>query len=339
MKPIKIGEINAEPGKKCRTSLGAIRTPSGSELSIPCMIARGVEDGPTLVLSGATHGDEIAGTGAIIRLMQALDPSKMKGSVIALPAANVAAFDQGAYFTPQDSRNMASGIYWATDPKSTMTARMGALLGPLYQMADYYIDIHGNHEPCVPMSMMNLSSARDLAVREKTIALADAFGVTPVDMSDPVAHPDWVGSADDYPVPTAMANGVPALMVELMMSRTCMDAERGRKGVMNVMRMLGMMEGSLEEQVSPKSLPGRYKYWGSLSSQAAGLLWPKIAPGELVSKGEVVAEITNLYGDVLEVVVSPADGFIWAFTGALYGSGTFALPEGSDIGFFAERVL
>jgi predicted deacylase len=233
---------------------------------------------------------------------------------------------------------MASGVYWKTDPKGTLTARMGALLGPLYQKADYYIDLHGNHELSAPMSMMFLSLANDLAVREKTVALADAFGVTPVDMSDPVAHPYWVGSADDYPVPTAMANGVPALMVELMMSNTCMDADRGRRGVMNVMRMLGMIEGNQEEQMSPKALPGRYKYWGCINAQAAGLLWPKVAPGELVSSGETVAEITNLYGDVLEVVVSPVDGFVWAFTGALYGAGTFALPEGSDIGFFAERI-
>ncbi|MBK5124994.1 succinylglutamate desuccinylase/aspartoacylase family protein [Burkholderia sp. R-69980] len=336
MQPLTIGEINVEPGKKHRTTLGTIRNPSGSEFGIPCLVAHGVEEGPTLVLSGATHGNEIAGTGAVIRVMQALDPLKMKGSVIAVPAANVAAFDQGAYLTPQDSRNMASGVYWNTDPKGTVTARMGALLGPLYQMADYYIDLHGNHEPCVPMSMMYLSSTNDLVVREKTVALADAFGVTPVDMSDPVAHPYWIGAVDDYPVPTAMANGVPALMVELMMSHTCMDAERGLRGVMNVMRILGMIEGDQEGQMSPRALPGRYRYWGSIGAQAAGLLWPKVAPGELVSKGETVAEITNLFGDVLEVVASPADGFVWAFLGA--GAGTFALPEGSDIGFFAERV-
>ncbi|NPT44836.1 hypothetical protein GNZ12_26665 [Paraburkholderia sp. 1N] len=338
MKTLKIGEVKAEPGTKHRTELGTIRNPSGSKFSIPCLFAHGVEEGPTLVLSGATHGNEIAGTGAIIRLMQGLDPSRMKGSVIALPAANAAAFDQGAYFTPQDGRNMASGVYWKTDPKGTLTARMGAFIGPLYQMADYYIDLHGNHEPSAPMSMMYLSSTNDLVVRERTVALADAFGVTPVDMSDPIAHPHWVGAADDYPVPTAMAHGVPSLMVELMMSHTCMDADRGCRGVMNVMRMLGMIEGNQEEQVSPKALPGRYKYWGCINAQAAGLLWPKVEPGELVDCGETVAEITNLYGDVLEVVVSPTDGFVWAFTGALSGAGTFALPEGSDIGFFAERT-
>lgn len=337
MTPLKIGSTQIQPGTVGRTVLGSLRYPSGATIGIPCMVARGAHDGPTLVVSGATHGNEIAGTGAVIRLMQSIDPVTLSGTVIAVPVVNVPAFNQGEYSTPQDGRNMASRIYWNFDQRGTVTARLGAILGPIYQMADCYIDLHGNREPCAPMSMLFLSCAKDAGVRERTMALGDAFGVTPVDMSDPVAHPDWVGPADQYSVPVAMENGIPALMVELSKSHTVLDAERGRKGVMNVMRSLGMIAGGVEPQ-EPAALPGRYRYWGSLNAQAAGLLWPKVAPGALVGKGETVAEITDLYGDVLETVVSPAEGFLWSFNGALYGGGTHALPEGSDIGFFAERV-
>jgi len=337
MTALSIGSAQFAPGTSGRTSLGSLRYPSGFSLDIPCMVARGSADGPVLVVSGATHGNEIAGTAAIIRLMQALDPKKLRGTVIAIPVVNIPAFNQGEYSTPQDGRNMASRIYWNADAKGTVTARLGAILGPVYQMADCYIDLHGNREPCAPMSMLFLSSARDQEVRKKTIAIADAFGVTAVDMSDPVAHPDWVGPADQYSVPVALENGIPALMVELVGAHTVLDAERGRKGVMNVMRNLGMIDGAQEKQ-DPAALPGRYRYWGSLSASAAGLLWPRVRPGTLLAKGDVVAEITDLYGDVLETVVSPAKGFMWSFNGALYGAGTHALPEGSDIGFFAEKV-
>lgn len=337
MTPLKIGSTEIKSGAKGRALLGSLRYSSGATVGIPCMVAHGTAEGPTLVVSGATHGNEIAGTGAVIRLMQAIDPAKLTGSVIAIPVVNIPAFDQGDYSTPQDGRNMASRIYWNADEKGSVTARLGAILGPIYQMADCYIDLHGNREPCAPMSMLFLGSAKNAKVREDTIALGDAFGVTPVDMSDPVAHPDWVGPADQYSVPVAIENGIPALMVELAKSHTVLDAERGRRGVMNIMRTLGMMGGALEAQ-DPAALPGRYRYWGSLNAQAAGLLWPKIAPGNLVAKGETVAEITDLYGDVLETILSPAQGFLWSFNGALYGAGTHALPEGSDIGFFAERV-
>jgi uncharacterized protein len=338
MKALTIGSSSVAAGSKTRMVLGSVRLPSGVAIGIPCVVANGIEAGPTLVVSGATHGSEIAGTAAIIELMRNLDPQRMCGTVIAIPVANPLAFDHGAYATPQDGRNMASRIYWEANPNGTMTERLGAILSPIYQRADYYIDLHGNHEPAAPMSMLFLSCSRDADVRANTIKLGDAFGVTPVDMSDPQAHPAWVGSVDQYPVPVAMANGIPALMIELISSHTTLDASRGRKGVMNVMKELKMIDGSKEQQ-EPQALPGRYHYWGSLVANVAGLVWPRVAPGKLVAKNEPVFDVTDLWGDVMETVKSPADGFLWSINGALYGDRTHAVPEGADLGFFAERVL
>ena len=337
MKALKIGSFETLPGAKGRTVLGSVHLPSGLQAGIPCMTANGVEEGPTLVISGATHGNEVAGLAAIIEVIRTLDAKRMRGALIAIPVANPLALDQGSYVTPQDGRNMASRIYWGANPKGTMTERLGAILAPIYQRADYYIDIHGNHEPAAPMSMLFLSCSSSADVRAKTIKLGDAFGVTPVDMSDPVAHPAWVGSVDQYPVPVALSNGIPALMVELVSSHTALDAGRGRKGVMNVMKELRMIEGPREAQ-EPGPLPGRYHYWGSLAANAAGLAWPRVAPGTLVPKGKTVVEITDVFGDVLETLTSPAEGFLWSINGALYGDRTHAVAEGSDLGFFAEKI-
>lgn len=320
-----------------RVSLGTINSPSGAVSNIPCLAVRGAEDGPTLVLSGATHGNEIVGTGAIIRLMQAIDPLKVKGMVIGIPVANVPAFDSGEYRTPQDGGNMASRIYWNSNRQGTVTARMGAALGAVYEMADCYIDIHGNRGPSAPMAMMFLSSAPNDEVRKSVQVIGEAFGLTPVDMSHPVAHPGWFGPVNQYPAPVATENGIPSLLIELMTSHSVLDAERGRKGIMNVMRTLGMIDGDLEAQDSPR-LPGNYRYWGSVNSNNAGLVWPLVQPGVLLSKGDPIADISNLYGDVIESICAPADGFLWSLNGAHYGGRTLALPEGSDICFFAERV-
>ena len=150
MKALAIGSSVTDPGTKSKTILGALHLPSGLCAGIPCIVANGAEEGPTLVLSGATHGNEIAGTGAIIELMQTLDPGQMRGAVIAIPVANPLALDQGSYVTPQDGRNMASRIYWGAKPGGTMTDRLGAILAPIYQRADYYIDITATTSPPLP---------------------------------------------------------------------------------------------------------------------------------------------------------------------------------------------
>ena len=83
MKALTVGPSVTDPGAKSKTVLGAVHLPSGLSVGIPCIVANGAEDGPTLVLSGATHGNEIAGTGAIIEVMRTLDPKQMRGAVIA----------------------------------------------------------------------------------------------------------------------------------------------------------------------------------------------------------------------------------------------------------------
>src|SRR5580658_10464433 len=105
MKALKIGSIDVPPGTVARTMLGSIRRPSGATMGIPCIVAHGSAEGPTLVVVGATHGNEIVGTAAILRVMRAIDAKLLRGSVIAIPVVNVAAFDQGEYATPQDGRN------------------------------------------------------------------------------------------------------------------------------------------------------------------------------------------------------------------------------------------
>ena len=52
MTSLTIGSISVRPGSKARTILGSIRSPSGSTAGIPCIVANGVEEGPTLVVSG-----------------------------------------------------------------------------------------------------------------------------------------------------------------------------------------------------------------------------------------------------------------------------------------------
>lgn len=336
MGSVTIGGVAIAAGEKKRISLGPVRLPSGTRIEIPCIVARGARSGPTLVVSGATHGDEIVGTAAVIQLMREIDPASLAGTLIGIPVVNIPAFDAATYLTPYDHRNMASPIYWEPKPEGTLTERLGASLSPVYRMADGYLDLHGNREPCAPMQMLFLSACKDDDTAKRTIAVADAFGLTPVDMSDPVAHPAWLGPVNDYAVPAALANGIPALMVELTKADTTLAADIGVRGCRNVMKHLGMIEGSVETQRIP-ALPGRYRYWGALSTQQGGLLWPQVDAGTLVRKGQTLVEVTDLWGDVVETIASPEDGFVWRFHGAHYGSGTHVAAPGADIGFFGAR--
>ena len=64
----------------------------GRSVAAPMLIARGGRPGPVIGLTAAIHGDEVNGVGVIHQLFRELDPQRLKGSVVAIPMANVAAY-------------------------------------------------------------------------------------------------------------------------------------------------------------------------------------------------------------------------------------------------------
>ena len=59
-------------------------------------------------------------------------------------------------------------------------------------------------------------------------------------------------------------------------------------------------------------------------------------PGEYIPKGETVVEIIDVYGDVIEEVTMPVNGYCWSFTGNYLG--TCAVTEGTRLAYvFADK--
>ena len=57
-------------------------------------------NGPTVLLTAATHGDEYEGQIALCRLIRSLEPSEIAGRVIMMPAANLPAAMAGTRVSP-----------------------------------------------------------------------------------------------------------------------------------------------------------------------------------------------------------------------------------------------
>ncbi len=62
--------------------------------------------GATLLFTGGNHGDEYEGPIALMKLVRALDPARIAGQVIVIPALNYPAVMAGARVSPIDGVNM-----------------------------------------------------------------------------------------------------------------------------------------------------------------------------------------------------------------------------------------
>jgi hypothetical protein len=110
----------------------------------------------------------------------------------------------------------------------------------------------------------------------------------------------------------------------------------GVKGVLNIMKLFDMINGEQEPQEGFPIVPGVNQFHGVLRANRGGVIRFLSTPGDLVKKGEVFAEIYDLYGDVLEQVKMPVEGYIWAYPcGSVLGTsgGLQTVQAGANISY------
>lgn len=90
MKKITVGNLESEPGKRVYGYLDILEHPVGTVERLPVIIAQGTNEGPTLWLTANIHGDEYTGIPVIHKVINTIDLSKLKGTIVAIPTLNPA---------------------------------------------------------------------------------------------------------------------------------------------------------------------------------------------------------------------------------------------------------
>src|SRR5690606_40868940 len=86
--------------------------------------------------------------------------------------------------------------------------------------------------------------------------------------------------------------------------------EIGVRGVLNVLRDLGMTEGDLVRP--PYQTTVRRTTW--LRAQAGGLLRFHVTPGDLVEKGQPISTNFSVFGETQQVQRAPRDAIVRGMT-------------------------
>jgi uncharacterized protein len=123
-------------------------------IPIPIVVLKN-GDGPTALLVSGTHGDEYEGQVALCNLAKSLDPARIKGRVIILPAANFPAAVAGRRTSPIDEGNL--NRLFPGDPDGTVTQQIAYHIEhELVPLADLVCDLHsgGSSLMYVPAALM-----------------------------------------------------------------------------------------------------------------------------------------------------------------------------------------
>jgi len=295
---LRFREMVIEPGEKKKAYLAVTQTPGGQPLGFPLMVVNGANDGPILLADGAVHGDEYESGEAIRAVWRELDPAALHGAFVGVPVINVPAFEAGRRASPVDGINMNRIFPGKLD--GFQTEQLACYFyNDVLLKCDMVIDMHGGGVALAisPTVIYREMGGDELQAKAKELAYA-----TGVDLVWRGGG-KWGGAINVE----GMRAGKPTVTVELGGEGRCLDqfVEAQRKAIQNVMKYYKMTPGIPDLPEERIIAPGSFDF-----STKGGLFRTKKQLRDLVKKGELLATISDLFGDVVEEIRAPHDGII-----------------------------
>lgn len=304
---VAIRDVAAARGEKTQGWLTIGETASGP-LRMPLVIVNGREDGPILCVTAGVHATEYAPIDAVMRLLRVLEPDRLRGAVIGVPIANMRMFEHRTGFTsPLDGLNL-NRIAPGRSDGSISEMLADVLLREVIAQAQYHIDFHAGDlgEQLLPFAGYSLTGRPELDSQGEALVRAFTPRLISLATEDSVLPP-FRGSLNF----AATRMGVVSILAEAGGNGTLdeRDVQIHLGGAESVMRHLGMIDGRPAEgpRVAATSRV-------VVRAKRSGLVRLKVQIGDPVAVGQEVAEIVNVFGDVVERVTSDGAGIaglIW----------------------------
>ena len=289
---------------------------------IPVTVFHGVSPGPVLAITAGVHGYEFPPILAAQRLLERIEPSTLRGTVLLVRLASVGAFEERSpYVNPYDRKNLNRVFPGRSD--GTQTERLAwALTAEIVRRAHVVIELHSGDGAEWLEEFVGIYGGKLAAGYDTARAVGLAFGLRNVIRYSMDAQPQ-IDSARSLNR-QAVADGKPTVLVEI--------GENGRRetslvepivnGVINALRVLEMLDG--------EPLPGRpdtrwFDGTASVTAAATGIFMPTGTRGREVRKGDRIGTIHDYRGRILQEVVAPVNGY------AMYGLAGPPVKKGDTV--------
>jgi len=307
--PFSIRGIRANCGQRAQGFVTIGETASGP-IQFPVVILNGADDGPVLCLTAGVHATEYAPIDAVLRIVQSLEPTALRGAIVAVPVVNLRMFDsRSGFVSPLDGVNLNKVAPGRADGSISETLAK-VLLDEVISRAGYHIDLHAGDlgEMLLPFVGYALTGTRELD--EQGEALARLYSPKLISLARPDGKIPPFADGISY---AATRRGVVSIFAESGGNGTLEDADVKVHvdGMTNVMRYLRMIDGVPVEAGPRVSARDRTV----VRATRAGLLRLRVKVGDELIAGQEVAEVCNVFGEVVETVRSSGAGIaglVWA---------------------------
>jgi len=275
----------------------------GSTIRLPVIQYQGLR-GPAVFIGAGIHGDELTGPASLWKLHDSLRGTALRGTVTVMPAMNPEGLNYDIRGMPEAGVDLNRLYPGKLD--GYLPERVTARIWEVASKHDVIVDLHTNGWS-IPFVLLDPIEGE---LRKRTFELAEATGITVLEELE----------AEDYALENlgaslggvASKKGVPSMTIELGGSKGIDwgTADAGYLALRNLLAHMGIIDG--EPVPVRSSLVIREKGYRrkDVWCEKGGLIEYEVEPGKKAKKGLRLARIRDVWGDVVEEVMMPQDGYV-----------------------------
>ncbi len=265
----------------------------GQPVLIPVMVARGKQDGPVLGITAAVHGNELNGIPVVQKVFQSVNIEELSGTLVGVPVVNVAGYllNQRFFNDSQDLNRLMPG-----NPNGNMSEIYAhRILDRIIRHFDYLIDVHTASFGRVNSFYIRADMGNEITSRMASLQNAEII----------VNNPGGDGTLRS----AASSMGIHSITVEAG------DPHKFQRGMirsavtgsLNLMSDLDMLPDPIVEPEEPAVACSR-SFWMYTDYGGVLEIFPKIT--DLIRKGDRIAIVRNMFGDIKRTYHAPCDGIV-----------------------------
>lgn len=295
LKPMIIFGETVLPGESRTINVEIARLHTTTKLNIPVIIRRSKIAGPTVLFSAGIHGDEINGVEIVRQIISKKINRPLRGTIICIPVINMYGFVNRSREFP-DGRDL--NRVFPGSKKGSLASRFAFhLVKEVLPLIDYAVDYHAGGA-----SRFNAAQIRLTENTPELQELADVFNAPFTLFSKNIAG-SFRNASSKLNVKMLLFEGGKSLDINEDIAN---EGVRGAKRILSHLKMLD--DKHIEEPALASSIYIKSSIW--MRAKCSGLLHDFNTVGHFVTKGTILATITDPFGKFERKVKAPHDGYI-----------------------------
>ncbi len=265
----------------------------GQPMRLPMLVARGDRPGPVFGITAAVHGNELNGIPVIHRLFERIDARTLKGTLAAIVVVNLPGYEghDRHFIEGRDLNHMFPGRPDGNDGE----VFAHRLLDRIVSKFDFLLDLHTASRGRVNSLYVRAHMEQEITARMARLQRPRII------LHNPPSDHTLRGAAEEM--------GIPAITVEIG-NPSRFQPEYIRRSLAGIRAVLSDRGLLARRKVTEGPPPVVCESSSWLYTDHGGLLEVFPAVADRVREGEVIARLSNIFGDVTREYRAPVDAVV-----------------------------